>query len=398
MLISLSILNSKNEPQTQRRLISRLLLFILPYLVLVSLASVFLILTGEVIPSRFVAQIQSFGIPILYLTKFGDHSFSYKIAGTQWNKPNILIIGPSRVNQWRSAMFAHHFYNAAQAVYSIDDYTKFLEKLSPPYPRIIIFSIDFYNFIPAFNALYLDRSMSDLDPFDPTQLPFDGLVEEIISNPLGVFDISEPLYGIPAIGLQAQRLGMGFRNDGSFQYGAEISGDFSKTVTVSSAIDRVRTGTRPFLYADELSKDCIADLARFIDAAKKMNIKLIGLTMPYHPQLVNSIENSPNHREWRQFRTNIPYIMKDYGVRYYDFTDIKTFDGRDSEFIDPFHASEKAYLRILLKMSEDQELDYLLGIDQNQLIQALEKATDLEVYRNNFQPARNINTDKTETY
>jgi hypothetical protein len=124
-------------------------------------------------------------------------------------------------------------------------------------------------------------------------------------------------------------------------------------------------------------------LAAVLSMAKSKGISVIGDALC--PRIVAALSVSPHYGIWRNFRSQeFRGWMKKQGVLYFDFSDIDSFGGRANEFIDPVHPSETAYLRILLKMAEDESARRLLPIDQKALLERLAHSTPLEVFRNEF--------------
>ena len=91
--------------QTAHTFCKRLLLFVGPLLAVGALATFASISTGETIPVRFVAWLQTFNRPFVFLPKLSDHTYKLKQEAIRLRKPQVLVLGSSRSNQWRSAMF-----------------------------------------------------------------------------------------------------------------------------------------------------------------------------------------------------------------------------------------------------------------------------------------------------
>lgn len=73
------------------------------------------------------------------------------------------------------------------------------------------------------------------------------------------------------------------------------------------------------------------------------------------------------------------------GIHYFNVTDLSSFDGRDDEFVDAFHPSEPACIRMLITMLRDPAVRALLpGVDAAALGRLLASATSLEAVRNQF--------------
>ncbi|MHC2382251.1 hypothetical protein [Bradyrhizobium liaoningense] len=106
-----------------------------------------------------VAWLQAHGASFVYLPKLSDHSYRLKVDAVLQRKPEAVAMGSSRANQWRSAMFhPTRFYNAANAVFVVRDFARMLEEFGDFSPRVIIFSIDYFPFVPAFETTYSSQS------------------------------------------------------------------------------------------------------------------------------------------------------------------------------------------------------------------------------------------------
>ena len=91
------------------------------------------------IPVRLVAWLQR-STGRSYSPKLSDHTYKLKQEAIRLRKPKILVLGSSRSNQWRSAMFRpEEFYNAGNAIFLQRDFTRVLEQFGDYAPRVIIF-------------------------------------------------------------------------------------------------------------------------------------------------------------------------------------------------------------------------------------------------------------------
>lgn len=369
-----------------KKFLRKISIFLAPIILIVGGVLSVGLVSGEFFPVKFPAWLVKQGKPFLYLPKFSDHNFRFKVEATRFIDPKILVLGPSRANQWRSSMFTGTFYNAAQSVYTFKDYRQFIEELGDNTPEVMIVSVDYYNFNPDWNEMFRTVNKTDIGASDILSIGM-RLYEELLEHPNKILRFQEdPIYGIPAIGLSAGEWGAGFRIDGSFQYGQEIQGNNEKTVSVENVLNRIENNVAPFQQSDALDGSSFSDFVEFVELAKSKNIAVIAVTMPYMPIVIDSIETSPRHQSWRDFRSvafKNRLVMQD--ILYFDFADIDSFGGNTEEFVDPFHPSETAVLRILLKMIEDPEIASLLATaTREELETKLANATKLEVFRNQF--------------
>jgi hypothetical protein len=197
----------------------------------------------------------------------------------------------------------------------------------------------------------------------------------------------DPLYGVPALGLSAWQTGEGTRIDGSLQYGDIILGHpAAPTVTVESTLARVTDGTAPFQFGERLGDGGWMELEEFIRAARERGVTPIGVAMPYAPTVVDALNRSTRHGHWREFQSaETSERFRRMGIIFFNFTDLASFGGSPDEFVDPFHPSEPAYIRMLRVMLRDPATRAVLpGISDDALRRDLEGATRFEAVKNRF--------------
>lgn len=371
--------------------VRRLTYFVAPYCVLAIVVTLLVARSGELLPARLVAWMMNGPITFVYLNEFSDHSFQFKLESARLRRPEVLVIGGSRMNQWRSAMFKpYEFFNASNCLYVQRDYRRFLDGLGDYSPRVLIFSLDFYTFNADYDAFFDNVSFSDMDGFgSPQQMSIArSLLGRAKADPAALLPVQrEPLHGVPALGLHAARTGTGFRRDGSYQYGAAILGRSDLgAVSIDSAVGRVDSGAVPLLRSDHLDRERRSEFERFAAVARQRGIKLVAITMPFAPRLKQALDRSSQHGIWREFQNDeTARWVRQQGVLYFNFSDLDSFGGKPDEFVDPFHPSETAYLRMLQVMLRKPDFSALLpDIDRGDIERRVPNATRFEVYFNEF--------------
>jgi hypothetical protein len=273
------------------------------------------------------------------------------------------------------------FYNAANAIFVLRDFRRMFEKLDYA-PRVMIISIDYFTFLPKFEFIYRLQSKDDMGGLgSPEQIRIiEGVFDEAARNPKVLLPTRDD-DGVTAIGLSAIKSGTGFRLDGSYHYGRvpQLRDD--------SAVAAIQAGTQwPILPASHLDDNLLREFERFTDLARQKGIALVGVTMPLVPPVLNAIEESPLYPAWRQFESApTRQWIERQGVIYFDFTRLDSFAGKADEFVDPFHPSEPAYIRMLLTMLREPAFRALFPkLDPSVLEARLKQATPFEAYRNEF--------------
>jgi len=343
-------------------------------------------MTGEVVPVRWVAWAATKHHPFIYLPRLSDHSFYLKLQAARLKRPDILVLGTSRSNQWRSAMFAPYtFYNSGNAIDPIKDFPRFLEEMGSPFPKVIIFSLDFFTFDNTWAARFVNLAHGDIQGAEYATL-LKELVVQAWANPQILRKPVDPAYHVPAIGLTASGYGNGFRLDGSFQYGQSLKSGPLAAIDVARAIHRIEIGEEPFLFSQALDAEQLHELKRFADLARKHSIALVAVTMPFPHAEIEAVENSQRHGNWKEFeRQTFKDWIAGQGIIYFDFTHTESFNGNEGEFVDGFHPTETAYVRMLLSMLKDPRFKSLMPkVSEQMLVRRLQTATTHEVFRNEF--------------
>ena len=329
---------------------------------------------------------------ILYGPKFTNRAHQLKVQGAATVRPEILAIGSSRMNQWRSAMFhPYRFFNGANTINMQRDYRRFIEDIGYPKPKVVIFSLDYFTLDDKWDAQYRGQTYDDDMRFASGLFlkALRGVMDDALDSPRSIIVGQEPIYSTPALGLYATRMGNGFRGDGSYQYGSFISKYKGGSVWYPddcNCQDRIKFGRGPFVFGDELSKDRLRELEDFAAYAKTEGIILIGVTSPFHPSVVETLERSTRHSSWRIFNSRtMSDWFKSRGIIYFNFSRIEAFGGRPDEFVDYFHPSEPAYIRMFLAMLKDPKVRNIFSdISISSLESRLLISTSLEAYRNDF--------------
>lgn len=380
-----SISVSNVAPTVWGRVLRRLALFLSPLILVGLIAAGLMLRTGELLPASLVARLQTASQPFIYLTRFTDHTFGLKVEAVKLLEPEIIAMGSSRANQWRSAMFPISFYNGGNAFYTIDDFIAAFDAWDQTSPRLVIMTIDYFMFIDALATVADGKAKNDALTQKELAIAIQGVLRTATTHPWILFpDQREPIYGTPALGLNAMSIGTGSRIDGSYQYGHAML-DFQQ-VTVEQAVAIVADGDRwPLQGGDRMLPELRAKFETLANMARDRGIRIIGVTPPFAPDVVAALQVSPRHGAFREFRSpETAAWLVSLGIDYFDFSDLASIDGDPSEFIDPYHPSEPAYLRMLIRIASEPEIAGMLEVDTDYLASRLADATRLEVFRNEF--------------
>ncbi|MFA5039022.1 MAG: hypothetical protein WC732_05015 [Candidatus Omnitrophota bacterium] len=207
----------------------------------------------------------------------------------------------------------------------------------------------------------LDKTFSLPDVAQKTIL---GLLEDMRKNKINVKNAGLVFAGgdFKRMGLTAFYKNDGYLNDGSYYYGSIMKDPLSPDLpdhNFKDTRDRISKGDRLFEYGQDINPFALDELGRFLEECEKNGIHVIGFIPPYAQAIYDELKSRP--REYAYLAKIFPALFElfnRHGFLVMDFSDMQSFGAHPDEVIDGIHASEKAYLRILLKlMTKDNSLE-----------------------------------------
>jgi hypothetical protein len=348
-------------PPTRAHPLRWLILLTLPILLVLGIPAAIAVKTGELFHIDHIAKAQSLPEPILFGPAYGSPDAAYKLRRTLLEKPQVLIVGSSRVLNIRRE-FIHPdltFYNAGRISEPIWSIRQALIQIPKnQLPTHIILGIDQYQF----NANACDDTPNTITPakiqqrFSPspdgwTRLP--QIAPLILSDLLAgkIHPTPPPQAGLP-LGIAATINSSGFRNDGSYRYGDVISTpphQRSAPNRIADSLKRIRKNGRSFEHGQTLHQPNIDEIARLIAFCKKHNIHLIPYLPPYAPTTLAAMRSDPNKYAYLPLlHPTLNPLFTQAGLTLHDFTQAP--NSTDDQFIDGFHPSERIDAQILLQI------------------------------------------------
>jgi hypothetical protein len=173
-------------------------------------------------------------------------------------------------------------------------------------------------------------------------------------NVARLLEHQDPVYRVPAIGLNATLRGYGFRNDGSFQYGESILNPETTSTRLSEAYQRIENNIGQFVGGNQLSEASLNELREFLEDCRAWNIEVIGISPPFAPSIIRTMLADGRHTYLEKQIEVIAGLFEAAEFSYYDFTDPSQLGATDEDMLDGFHGSEKVMLEIYLMILEDQ--------------------------------------------
>jgi hypothetical protein len=339
-----------------------LTLFSLPVLLVLGIPAAIGLTTGECFHIDQVVKAQSGPRKVLFGPAYGLPDAAFKLRRTLLEKPQVLVVGSSRVLNIRRNFIRPEisFYNAGRISDHIWNLRQALMRIPPDQlPSHLIVGIDQYQF----NADSCDDIPKSITP---------AMVDKRFSNehegwsrvpeiaPLMLKDLLSgkihPQAASPSwqpIGIAATMNGSGFRNDGSYRYGETITippASRSASDRMANSLKRVRKGSRSFEHGETIHQPNIDEIGEFLDWCRKHRIHVIAYLPPYAPSTLAAMRREPAPYAYLPLvHSTLKPLFDRYGFIVHDFTEVP--GATDDQFIDGFHPSERVDAEILLHIA-----------------------------------------------
>jgi len=328
-----------------------------------------------------------------YLIGYTYNEKNYKFL--KWKTINanskfeVWSLGSSRAMQFRSEMFDKSFYNAGFTVGRINEFLPFMKSIDKSkYPDVLIVTLDTWMFNSKYDKVddVIDETKwANSFKIYPDFTTFKSVWGDFIKYKFSPNE-KYTTEGYFRVGFNALFKNSGFRNDGSFYYGDQIKKLITKDSTCSdyqfrSTFTKIDKGIERFEYGNSFNPKAFLALEKFIYFCKKNNIKIVLLFPPFAETIDNKMIESGKYTYIQNISKKCYDIAKKHNFEFYDFTSPQKINSGDYEFIDGFHGSEKAYLKILIKMLEAKSI-LSTTTDLDQLKNDLNNSiSDYQVYK-----------------
>ena len=340
--------------------LAKLILFVLPVAVVLSIPVALAVQMGEAMPVRGVIAAQRGDSPVLYGVTDREPIVAYKLLATTTRRPDVLVLGSSRVLQFRAGFLDRNpaaFYNAGGEGWGIDEIRTVIDHLDRDHaPKILILGLDQVWFnqdyesweeAPILTTDDLSVSLSRLIP--STRKSIDAL----IAGDVEMNDVLHPqewLYGDAALGLDALRSARGYRNDGSHQEGDLLRNPALGDLAREHDIENAPEGWRQFVQGNDVAGPMLAQLDALLTSAQDRGMTVIGLGPPFMPTIYHIMIDGGKTDYLPKSAASIDALFRQHGFRYFDFTDPTAAGGTDAELYDGWHSSELLSLRLYIAM------------------------------------------------
>ncbi len=333
-------------------------LFLLPLLFVAIPCVITLAYSGELYDKDAIKPLRKDQLIGLAYTELNDQ---YKFAMSErLSALDVMALGSSRIMQIKREIINDNlsFYNAGGAINDYRQYRFFLSKLHYS-PKLLIINIDqFY-----FNPEYRKRNNKN-DTFDKSCYEYHrdniailcgNFISDFCKGKIElkkVFDNEKD-----NIGLNARINNNGFADDGSYHYGQLIERPASgPDFNFKDTYERIETGTRRFEYGETADRIVACEIDSLLSECSRRNISVLAILPPFAPLVLQKMEETGKYHYMQQiYKMLSPYFAKYDNCYLYDFTDMRSMDVHNYDFVDGFHGSELIYDTILETILNENE-------------------------------------------
>jgi hypothetical protein len=287
----------------------------------------------------------------IYGSALHEDGFAYKLELAARAKPEIIVLGSSRVLQFRQQSFSAKFINAGRGMITPAEGQAFMRALLPRHrPKIVIIGADFWWFNPNWpypNRQPRNTSMDLANVHLMQNWLWQSKISIVDLWRVGVLgDFRNQLTRHANIGIAAIKRGNGYRPDGSRDYGLRYSGNDPTfdDQAFANTLSRIERADAQFAYG----KSGDGERFRQIDLLLRF-LTAEGITpvIVLPPLARRVLDKMASRGEDFGYFADLREYTATLKSEAYDFTEPESLGADDCEFVDGFHGGEVVYQRII---------------------------------------------------
>ncbi len=287
-------------------------------------------------------------------------------------KPDLVVLGSSRVMQFREAFFKDiSFYNFGLSGSSLDDLNYAADSiLAEHVPKTVIIGMDLWSLDYKWTNRTRHR-INEKNILATRHHLYICLWKAMLNNPKvrqQVFESSIREYDVlghrKTIGLGAAGdASSGFREDGSYQYGDLITEPTSYETKMAPTYDMITEEKEYFEY-NGISSERIAKLETLLLKFKNRGCNVIVVLAPFPADTYKTLSGIEKYNNYmNDFVAAVNELCQKDSIACYNFLNPLSLGAETDEIIDGFHSSEKTYARMTLAMQSDEGLAKYINAD-----------------------------------
>ncbi|MFI4937128.1 MAG: hypothetical protein ACHQJ6_01285 [Candidatus Berkiellales bacterium] len=327
----------------------------------------FLLNCGELLPIEDIVEKQLSSNQYLVVgLATRNQGYYYKKAMVTQLKPEILVLGSSRVMQFRSEFFNKTMVNAGGAMSSINEGYSFIkESFQTALPKVVILGLDYWwfnqNATPPLREVKPPHLLSHKIALQNYLLPFKWLATQKIPFSFYLKQLNPFKEKFrDGIGVDGILNKNGFGPDGSHVYTKVINGkEKSDDEKFVSSLNYIEHHGPHFEWGDKINDVHFQQFLEMIQFLQTRNIKIILFIPPLAPSVVTKMHQFSQEYA---FIDDLKKRLQQTGLPFYDFHDAMISGITDCEFVDGTHGGEIAYAKILTAIAQkDNQIQSLLN-------------------------------------
>ncbi|MDZ7696590.1 MAG: hypothetical protein U5R49_06620 [Deltaproteobacteria bacterium] len=375
-MFRLSTFNSENSPFIFSL---RVTIFLLPILLVGIFYEIILWNSGESWPISRIVEEQSRNPDLVWRRNyFSQFAETYKFLLVKQARKEILVVGSSRVLNFRSIFFHPFegmFMNGGRLLSNLGDVASFADSLETgalPKPEVLIVGLD---------PWWLKQGSRVPRGFDPANLPEDAwevgahvsAITGLISNGSFPFQLLKPGQNLltpfcnrPARGLAALFNGSAYRSDGSTLH-EKVYADFLENPKYRDRenppiIERVRALNGRFKPCPGIDPQKIDFLLKHLENLRHLGIEIVVFFPPFSDEVAAEISEIAELRKWwKDYWDLVPEILTARGFQIFGVSNPSVLGLDDRYMLDGFHPSEVLVAAILVDWLENVSSSSILA-------------------------------------
>lgn len=278
----------------------------------------------------------------------------YKLALYNKVRPEIAVVGSSRVMEFRGKYFSKRFLNIGGTAGNLAILRSTINAMLREHkPEVMLLGLDFWWFTPKWEAnpwlINPPSSGSYTWTFDALKKPY----EWVLTGKISPRTFMAPFLGEfrpDRFGIMAQRGNDGFGSDGSWYYTSQVTGtekpfDFQ----FSDTLKEVSHGIKAFAPAPALSQEHLDVFAEIYCSLRAKGIQVFVFIPPLSSKVLTEMYKKED--QYPQLFT-LREALQQRGIDVVDFSNAQGFGSTDCEFVDGFHGGQVTYARMLRELTD----------------------------------------------
>lgn len=315
-----------------------------------------------------------------------DADLTYKVKSYQKLRPDLVMIGSSRVMEFKEYFFKPSFYNTGGASRSVNDLEQVVDiLLKAKVPKAAVIGVE--------ECWFVDDSSGGRTPYVPKEhasgTPLNlhklkGPSRLLENGKLSLADYVDTVFSgdllakssHPRIGVRARQAHSGFAPDGSWLYtNLAVGLTQSPDKQFAASLAAIAKGEAHYTHSDIINPE---KMIQFIDVIAKLESKGVEVYLFFPPYAPTAYRAIKGQHEKMRYNRGIREVFDEVDLPYFDFNDPVTINASDCEFVDGIHGGELVYAKIVNAMAKNEQFRPL--VDEQKISELLNTYDGITVF------------------